>query len=109
MAMNDRELLEFIAAQVGIITADVSELKTDVSELKTDVSGLKTDVSGLKEGQSNLEDELKSLKKVVIDMEENHGKKITLLLDGYKQNANKLDRIEKEVSKHEEIILRRIK
>ena len=101
MAMNDRELLEFIAAQVGIITADVSELKTDVSELKTDVSGLK-------EGQKSLEDELKSVKKVVIDMEENHGKKITLLLDGYKQNADKLDRIEKEVSLHEEIILRRV-
>ena len=101
MAMNDRELLEFIAAQVGVIT-------TDVSELKTDVSGLKADVSGLKEGQKNLEDELRSVKKVVIDMEENHGKKITLLLDGYKQNADKLDRIEKEVSIHEEIILRRV-
>ena len=35
--------------------------------------------------------------------------KIDALFDGYKQNADKLDRIEKEVSKHEEIILRRIK
>jgi len=35
--------------------------------------------------------------------------KITTLFDGYKQNSDKLDRIEKEVSKHEEIILRRIK
>jgi len=32
--------------------------------------------------------------------------KITALFDGYK---HKLDRIEKEVSKHEEIILRRVK
>ena len=35
--------------------------------------------------------------------------KINILFDGYKQNSDKLDRIEEEVSKHEEIILRRIK
>lgn len=35
--------------------------------------------------------------------------KIDALFDGYKQNSEKLDRIEEEVSKHEEIILRRIK
>ena len=35
--------------------------------------------------------------------------KIDSLFDGYKQNSDKLDRIEEEVSKHEEIILRRIK
>ncbi len=36
-------------------------------------------------------------------------KKLDTLFDGYKQNSDKLDRIEKEVSKQEEIILRRIK
>jgi gamma-glutamylcyclotransferase (GGCT)/AIG2-like uncharacterized protein YtfP len=35
--------------------------------------------------------------------------KIDALFDGYKQSSDKLDRIEEEVSKHEEIILRRIK
>lgn len=35
--------------------------------------------------------------------------KITVLFDGYTQNSDKLDRIEKEVFKHEEIILRRVK
>ena len=35
--------------------------------------------------------------------------KLNALFDGHKQNADKLDRIEEEVSKHEEIILRRIK
>lgn len=44
-----------------------------------------------------------------IVIEEDHGKKLDLLFDGYKQNADKLDRVEKEVSKHEEVILRRIK
>ena len=35
--------------------------------------------------------------------------KLDALFDGHKQNSDKLDRIEEEVSKHEEIILRRIK
>ncbi|WP_213974941.1 hypothetical protein [Tepidanaerobacter acetatoxydans] len=35
--------------------------------------------------------------------------KLSALFDGYKQNSEKLDRIEKEVSKHEEVILRRIR
>jgi len=34
---------------------------------------------------------------------------MNLLFDGYKQNADRLDRIEKEVTKQEEVILRRIK
>jgi hypothetical protein len=35
--------------------------------------------------------------------------KINALFDGYKQNSDKLSRIEEEVSRHEEIIPRRIK
>lgn len=42
-------------------------------------------------------------------MEQNHGKKLEALFYGYKQNAEKLNNIEKEVSKHEEVILRRVK
>lgn len=86
--MTDREFLELIAGQVGALRLNVDNLTKDVSELK--------------QGQGNL-------KRIVIDLEKDHGKKLTLLWDGYKQNSDKLDRIEKEVSKHEEIILRRIK
>ena len=58
---------------------------------------------------NNLESEMRETKNKVIIIEQEHGKKLDTLFDGYKQNADKLDRIEKEVSKHEEIILRRIK
>lgn len=57
----------------------------------------------------NLENEIKETKNKVIIIEQEHGKKLDALFDGYKQNADKLDRIEQEVSRHEEIILRRIK
>ncbi len=71
---------------------DIKDLKGDVGSLKTDVGSLKTDVT-----------------KINTKIEHDLMPKITALFDGYKQNADKLDRIEKEVSKHEEIILRRVK
>lgn len=53
--------------------------------------------------------ELKEVKKTVINIEHDHGQKLQALFDGYVQNSDKLDRIEKEVTKHEEIILRRVR
>lgn len=100
--MEDRELLELIAAQVG--------------KLMSSMDNLTKDVSGLKEGQNKIENELASVKNevsnvksIALNIEQEHGKQLVTLFDGYKQNADKLDRIEQEVSKHEEIILRRIK
>ena len=49
------------------------------------------------------------LGKTVTKIEQEHGKKLDILFDGYKQNYEQLNRIEKEVSRHEEVILRRIK
>ena len=57
----------------------------------------------------NLGNEVKETKNKVIIIEQEHGKKLDALFDGYKQNSDKLDRIEEEVSRHEEIKLRRIK
>lgn len=54
-------------------------------------------------------DELASVKATVIRIENDHGQKLGALLDGYKLNSEKLDRIEAEVTKHDEIILKQIK
>lgn len=54
-------------------------------------------------------DRIDNLEKTVLKIEQEHGDKLSALFDGYKQNSQKLDRIEKEVSKHEEVILRRIR
>lgn len=60
-----------------------------------------------------LENDVKDLKdqskKTNVIIEHEIVPKITSLFDGYKQNWDMLSRIESEVSKHEEIILRRIK
>ena len=57
----------------------------------------------------NVESDLNEVKQRVINIENDHGKKLSLLFDGYKQNSDKLDRIEAEVTKHEDFILRRVK
>lgn len=67
---------------------------------------------GFKETNERFKETNERLAKIegrVTIIQQDHGKKLDLLFDGYKQNSDKLDRIEKEVSKHEEVILRRIK
>jgi hypothetical protein len=78
---SDRELLELTASQVSKLTGDMDDIKAEIS----------------------------SIKNTVIKIENDHGRKLNALFDGYKQNAEQLTRIEDEVSKHEEIIIKRIK
>ncbi|WP_313233185.1 hypothetical protein [Tissierella praeacuta] len=85
---------------------DIKDLKCDVGSLKTDVGSLKTDVGSLKTDMGSLKTDVI---KINTKIEHDLMPKITALFDGYKQNSDKLDRIENEVSKHEEIILRRVK
>jgi hypothetical protein len=86
--MNDRELLEFISAQVGNLTQKVETINKDITDLK--------------KGQD-------VTNKTLARMENDNDVKFTALFDGYKQNAEMLERIEKEVTKQEEIIMRRVK
>lgn len=58
---------------------------------------------------SDLSSEIRDVKNTVTRIEHEHGKKLDALFDGYVQNTEQLKRIEMEVSRHEEIILRKIK
>lgn len=55
---------------------------------------------------SDLSSEIRDVKNTVTRIEHEHGKKLDALFDGYVQNTEQLKRIEMEVSRHEEIILR---
>jgi chaperonin cofactor prefoldin len=100
--MTDRELLELIATQVGNLTQDVGDLKKGQANLEKKVDSMEKKVD-------SMEKKVDAIDKTVIRIENEHGNKLTALFDGHKQNADKLDRIEKEVTKQEEIIMRRIK
>ncbi len=71
-----------------------------------DASGLKTDFSELKQGQGKLENEVRKTNNVI---ENDIKPKIEALFDGQVQNTTELERIEAEVVKHEEFILKRVR
>lgn len=51
----------------------------------------------------------KADKSDIVRMENELNPKVQVLFDGYKQHTDVLERIEKEVTKQEEIIMRRVK
>lgn len=59
----------------------------------------------MRNGFIQVGERLDKVEKTVIRIENGHGQKLEALFDGYKQNSEKLDGIEAEVSKHEEIIM----
>ena len=77
-------------------------LETGMSEIKTELGSVKTELGSVKT-------ELGSVKAIVIKIEHDHGQKLGALFDGDKLISDKLDRVEAQVSKHEEIIFRRSK
>ena len=114
--MTDREILELIATQVGKLTTQfdtftnqVDTLTTRVDTLTNQVDTLTTRVDTLTKDMAEIKPRLESIETTVIRIENEHGQKLGALFDGYKLNSEKLDRIENEVAKHEEIIFRRIR
>ena len=89
---------------VSGLKEDVSGLKEDVSGLKEDVSGLKEDVSGLKEDVSGLKEDLVITRRILVKIENEHGKKLQALIDaqvGYedthRRHEPRIIKLEKEV------------
>ena len=99
---SDRDLLELVVAQV-------SKLSTDMSGIKSDMAGMKTEITGIKSEMTGMKSEIGDIKKTVLRIEHDHGEKLSALFDGYKQNSEKLDRVEKEVARRDEFIMKRIK
>jgi len=77
--------------------------------LHNDFKGLKNDVEDLKNNVKSLETKVDSVDKTVIRIENDNKVQHTALFDGWKQNTEQLGRIEKEVIKQDDFIMRRIK
>lgn len=69
-------------------------------------SDLKNEISSVKKDLTN---EIRTVGNQVLKLENDVNPKMEALFDGYKQNTETLERIETEVSKQEEIIMRRVK
>lgn len=93
--MTDRELLELIASQVGVLTKDMTEVKGRLA-------GVENHLTGVEDRLTGVEDRLTGVEGAVVKIEIDHGQKLGALFDGQKLNSEKLDRIEAEVTKHGE-------
>lgn len=82
---NDSQLFELITKMYSEMQKGFKEVKTEIAENRNAITKV----------ESKIENDITA--------------KLEALFDGYVQNSQKLDRIEEEVTKHEEVILRRIK
>ena len=76
-----------------------------MSKMYNEIQDLKGE---MQEGFKEVRGEIQDIKKDIIRIEVEHGKKLDALFDGYKQNSEQLTRIEDEVKRHDEVILRRV-
>ncbi|KXG44232.1 hypothetical protein [Tepidibacillus decaturensis] len=86
-----------------------SEMQKGFTDLGDRIDKVENRLDGVESRLDKVESRLDRVEKTVVHIENDHGQKLSALFDGYKQNSDKLDRIETEVSKHEEIILRRVR
>ena len=63
----------------------------------------------MQEGFKGVNGRLDKLENRVTIIEQDHGKKLTALFDGHNQNTQYLERIEKEVTRHDELIMKKVK
>lgn len=125
--MNDRELLEYIAAQVGGLTSQVGQLTTKVDSIDTRLtkieSTLENDIKpntklalqgfvDTNEKLVNIEDNVKWIK----DQQKIDGIKIDIAkskVEGIESKIEKntkiLEEVKEEVARHEEVIIKRVK
>lgn len=88
----------------------IFELMTKMyAEMQEGFNKVNKKIDGLENEVSNLKSETSVIKNTVLKIENEHGKKLEALFDGYKQNSEQLSDIKNEVAKHEEVIIRRVK
>lgn len=104
-------MLELIARQVARLTKDVDGIKETMvtkQELKQELAEIRGTMA-TKQDLEEVKSEVSSIKATVIRIENGHGEKLDALLNGYKQKAQRLDRVEAKLAEHDEIILKRLR
>ncbi len=108
MADNE-QLFEFMTKMYADMQNGFSEVNQRLDKVESRLDGVESRLDGVEGKIDGVEHRLERIESRVTVIEQEHGKKLELLFDGYIQNSETLNRIEKEVTKHEEIILRRVK
>ena len=106
MLLENEKLFELMEKMYADLKGSQEKMYTD---LKGGMDNMYSEMQDIKKDVKGNSNKIDNLEKIVLRIEQDHGQKLEALFDGYIQNSQKIDKIEKEVSKHEEVILRRIK
>ena len=107
--MENEKLFEFMTRIYSEMKDGFKSIDLRFDRSESDIQGLKSDVQGLNSDVQGLKSEMKEVKKTLFHIEQDHGKQLEVIFDGLTQHTDQLTRIENQVNKQDEIILRRIK
>jgi len=88
--LQNRESIELIAEQTALLTDGFERLDIKVNNLEFKMNGLESKVDGLESKVGSLETELRSIKEIVVRIENEQENKINILFDGHLQNKEKI-------------------
>ncbi|HOR86946.1 MAG TPA: hypothetical protein PLL98_10740 [Bacillota bacterium] len=78
-------------------------------ETRERFDGIDNRFDGIDNRFEGIDNRLDGIDRRLAFIEQDHGKKLQALFDGYTQHSDQLDRIEEKVSRHEDIIIRKVK
>ncbi|MFA5523750.1 MAG: hypothetical protein WDA24_05270 [Tissierellales bacterium] len=99
---GNEQLFELMTKMYGEMQEGFKDVKGRLDKVEGRLDGVEGRLDGV-------EGELAYIKKTVIHIEDDHGKKLQALFDGHTQFNSQLEPIENEVTRHEEIIIRKVK
>jgi len=86
----------------------MSKMYSEMQDMKVEMQDMKVEMQEGFKRIDVLENGMQNMQKSIAKIEVEHGKKLDALFDGYKQNSEQLTRIENEVKRHDDFILRRV-
>lgn len=113
--MEDKafELLEKLYVEFNSFRKETRERFDGIDQKFDDIDqkfdGIDKRFGGIDKRFDGIDKRLDGIDKRLAFIEQDHGKKLQALFDGYKQHSDQLDRIEEKVTRHEEIIMRKVK
>lgn len=81
------------------------EMKSDIQGMKSDIQGIKTEMQGMKADIQGMKAEMQQLNHRIAKIEEEHGKKLDALFDGYRLLSEKIDQLSKVKAQEEDMVI----
>ncbi len=86
----------------------LAEMQVEQRKTNERLDSIESTQAEMQKTQAEMQTDLREVKNRVIFIENEHGKRLDSLFDGYKQNYDMLQRLEKKVAAGDEVILRRV-